>query len=196
MSKEKKFFGKLDNLLEKESNPKREEPVTDEAAVNALSERRKRALVTYLACLFGAAFVVVAISWAVSYRGHMLNVSQLEADASSISNEMREMKRENRAMSERISELEQELYEKEQALEYGEAATQEYIEGVKNEAELSVRRVTSAYEMLLWAKQAYDEKNEDVFVDVMLQLAPLVDYLDDEGQQLYETMYAYDWDAD
>lgn len=186
MSKKRKLLKKLNNLVEEQPNPKRESAFGAEDQPSALTERRKRALLTYLSLLFGAAFFVVAISLFVSWRSHMLTVAQLNSNTSNAVSRAEALQEENQALLQQMDELKA-------SLEYSETSALEQIESVKLEAELSTRRVTEGYELLLWALEALENQDQETFTEALIRLEPLVDCLGEEGRYIYAELVAFDW---
>lgn len=184
---DKKFLKKLEKLVEEETPNPKTEPTPDPAELPpVLSEHRKRALVTYLALLFGAAFLIVAISLVVTWKTHVDTVEELNSSASNAMSRAEALQQENQVLSKRVEDLEQ-------ALEYSEAGALEYVEAMQAEANLSVQRTSQAYELLILAQEALRLENEENFTEIMLRLEPLAPFLGEQGRITYDTLLAFDW---
>lgn len=194
--KENEIREKLKELVEEQPNPKVDAAPIQEEKNPALSEKRKRALLNYLALLFGAAFVVVAISLVFTWKSHAQTVALLNDSTTNAVSRAEALQQDNQALRTHIQELENALADNKAALEYSEAASQEYLESVKTEAALSTQRLHDGYELLLWARSALERGDRETFTEVMLRLEPLAEYLGDEGQDAYRQMQSFDWNAD
>lgn len=200
MKKDRKMLDKLKNLVEEEPNPKREPAPEPEEIPAVLSERRKKALLAYLALLFGAAFVVVAVSMVLTWKSHQATVDQLNINTSNAMSRAEALQEESQILQQRVKDLETSLEYSETALEYNEAAleyseakNQEYVENIRNEAALTVERKAQAYELLLRAQQAIETLDEENFAEAMLRLESLADELGSVGTETYHTLLAFDW---
>lgn len=126
---------------------------------DALSEKRKTALLRYLAVLFVVAFLFVAISLALQMHNTQTTISELNknnssalANAEQLQEQNRQLQEESREQRETISAQQDTIEELEQqldALNNSQADTQTQTDALRQE-------LTEAQNALLGAKRAYD----------------------------------------
>ncbi len=205
MKKSKKFLKGLEKLVEEQPNPKTEQPIPDQLPQeSAISDRRKRALVNYLAVLFGAAFLVVGISLVATWRDSRNQIQELTSSATSamskveaLQEENYQMSRENQSLVARNQELLQQMEEQNYDVqEYMEANAQEYLEAQAQQyAQQEKERMITVYSLLLQAQKATEQRDVKAFDQAMSQLAPLKENLDPVGLERYELLENFDWNA-
>ena len=110
-----------------------------------LSEKRKSALLRYMAVLFCAAFILVLISLILQTHSSKAKISAL--NAASLQDEKIALEKENEELQAKIDELTQKLDEASQAEENTQAAENEMIKSLRTELD----RTKEAYEALLEA---------------------------------------------
>lgn len=149
------------NENEKEQNQQPEKP--------ALDDKRKSALLRYVAVLFAVAFIFVLFSLITQMRDSKSTISELSQSSSSalqkaeqLQDTNRQLETDNAHLEGRIEELEkqlasleQELDESQQALDEKEEDLQQLTEEMAElqEAADNAEEIQAAYELLLRAEQ-------------------------------------------
>ena len=76
-----------------------------------LSDRKKRALLRYLAVMFAVAFILVLLSWIIQSRNAQSQLSQVtESNSNALANAER-LQNENRTLQQEKADLEKQLKE-------------------------------------------------------------------------------------
>lgn len=182
-----------------EEKPQEEiQPVPEPEKKKSPLERQK-ALITYVALLFGVSFLFVLVSL-ISQRQ---NFTELDAYADSVVSKAEQLQSENRDLSaanqELLAEIETMTAENEtlnqdlEAARQAAEAAQTEIDGLEaqlTEARgLETQRV-KAYELVLAAGMALDREDRAAFDAAMSELETLSHYLDQEGKALYQELRA------
>ncbi len=141
-----------------EKEPKTKEPVLD--------EKRKNALLRYMAVLFGVAFFLVMLTYLIQLRDTNQTISQLNTTSASAIQNAEKLQEDNRALNdtvksdrEKMSTLETEVATQEMTitkleedLEEQKATTKEAYEEV-SQMEALAKDTLRTYEILLVAEQ-------------------------------------------
>ena len=161
-----------------------------------LSEKRKSALLRYMAVLFCAAFILVLISLILQTHSSKAKISELNAasalsNAEALQNENRALQddkialeKENEELQAKIDELTQKLDEASQAEENTQAAENEMIKSLRTELD----RTKEAYEALLEAKACETREGNVTFSRAMQTLERLKDYLGQTALEEYKAL--------
>ena len=163
-----------------------------------LSEKRKSALLRYMAVLFCAAFILVLISLILQTHSSEAKISELNAastsalsNAEALQNENRSLQdekialeKENEELQAKLDELTLKLDEAAQAEENTQAAENEMIKSLRTELD----RTKEAYEALLEAKACETREGNVTFSRAMQTLERLKDYLGQTALEEYKAL--------
>lgn len=129
-----------------------------------MSEKRKTALVVYMAGLFGVAFLIVSISLGIQIKKNTLNTTSAEKVVA-LQNEIQQLKGEKEELENTVDELQTSF---EEFLE-----GYEYLEGKQYEATAQIKsqqRLLEIYGYLTAYQQAVINEDEDALTLHLLQL--------------------------
>ena len=186
-------------------NEKNQNPQSEKAG---LDEKKRTALLRYVAVMFAVAFVFVLLSMLSQMRDSESTISELnqsstsalqKAEALQVNNQ--ELEKENAYLTGRLEELEnqleqtqKELKEAEQKLEQAEIdyeALEQEMEQLLEEAEEEQASIVTAYEQLLELQktvtpgiQAGNEKAQTLLSELKQNL----EYLGDYALEIYENL--------
>lgn len=156
-----------------------------------LSEKRKSALLRYMAVLFCAAFILVLISLILQTHSSEAKISELNAastsalsNAEALQNENRALQDDKIALEKENQELQDKLDEAAQAEEDSQAAENEMIKSLRTELD----RTKEAYEALLEAKSCETREGNVTFSRAMQTLERLKDYLGQTALEEYKAL--------
>ena len=166
-----------------------------------LSEKRKSALLRYMAVLFCAAFILVLISLILQTHSSEAKISELNAASTSALSNAEALQNENRALQDdkialekenqelqelqdKLDELTEKLDEAAQAEEDSQAAENEMIKSLRTELD----RTKEAYEALLEAKSCETREGNVTFSRAMQTLERLKDYLGQTALEEYKAL--------
>ena len=163
-----------------------------------LSEKRKSALLRYMAVLFCAAFILVLISLILQTHSSKAKISELNAASTSALSNAEALQNENRALQDekialekeneelqaKLDELTQKLDEASQAEENTQAAENEMIKSLRTELD----RTKEAYEALLEAKACETREGNVTFSKAMSTVEKYKEYLSQEALAVYEAL--------
>lgn len=106
----------------------------DEEEISPLSDKKKNALVRYMAILFGVAFLLVLLSFLIQLRDSRETISDLsQANSSALQNAGRlqednqKLVQDKETLLQQIASLEAQLQEREESVERAEAARRETL---------------------------------------------------------------------
>lgn len=103
--KGRELLKKAAELIEEQPEPAvPQEKAPESKPRSGLSEKRKRALINYMAILFAVAFLLVALSLAIQYRDSQATISQLGANARSAMDKAETLQDENQKLSQDLSD--------------------------------------------------------------------------------------------
>ena len=176
-------------------------PQPEQAALETgkpLSEKRKSALLRYMAVLFCAAFILVLVSLILQMHSSEAKISELNAASTSALSNAEALQNENRALQDdkialekengelqaKLDELTQKLDEASQAEETTQAAENEMIKSLRTELD----RTKEAYEALLEAKSCDTREGNVTFSRAMQTLERLKDYLGQTALEEYKAL--------
>ena len=163
-----------------------------------LSEKRKAALLRYMAVLFCAAFILVLISLILQRHSSEAKISELNAASTSALSNAEALQTENRTLQdekialekkneelqEKIDELTKQLEEAAQAEEDSQTAENEVVKNLRTELD----RTKEAYEALLEAKGCDMREGNVTFSRAMQTLERLKDYLGPTALEEYHAL--------
>ena len=156
-----------------------------------LSEKRKSALLRYMAVLFCAAFILVLISLILQTHSSKAKISELNAastsalsNAEALQNENRALQDDKIALEKENEELQAKIDEAAQSEEESQAAENEMIKSLRTELD----RTKEAYEALLEAKACETREGNVTFSRAMQTLERLKDYLGQTALEEYKAL--------
>lgn len=187
---------KMGQLIEEQPEagapPSQEPPVEKPAPPN-----RNRALMTYIAFLFGVAFVLVLLSFLIQQKDSRQTISELNQNANSalsraeqLQDNNRELLEANQALQDQVVQLQADLDETNKnysELEETHASLQESHKALQAQCTQQEQQVR-AYELLLSAQRALDQEDTEQFLTAMKDLKPLAEDLDAQGKALYQEL--------
>ena len=166
---------------------------------SGLSEKRKRALINYMAILFAVAFLLVALSLAIQYRDSQATISQLGANARTAMEKAETLQDENQHLTQELESAQNALTQKTQEMADVQNAMSD-LENANEElrgsnAELSKEKMdalntAAAYQYLARAQAAQAAEDFSTLRVAMDKLATLSKYLSAEDQVLYQNLLA------
>lgn len=155
-----------------------------------MSERRKQALVTYLALLFGIAFIVVSISLVAQIRKgkdpNGLTAAQLQHQVQELTEENQQLKTDYLQLQEQADALQTALNSAQSNSEYLESSTHEANANADQKAQQ-----LKAYSLLVTAQHAYINQDADTLRSTAKELSSLYTLLDRDGQDAYFLLLEY-----
>ena len=172
---------KMGQLIEEQpeaSAPPAQEPPGEKPT----SPNRNRALMTYIAFLFGVAFVLVLLSFLIQHSA-LSRAEQLQDNN-------RELLEANQALQDQVVQLQADLDETSKnysQLEETHTSLQESHAALQAQCTKQEQQV-QAYELLLSAQRALDQEDTEEFLTAMKDLKPLAENLDAEGKTLYQEL--------
>ncbi len=182
----------------KEETPKPQEPVK-EVPKKKKTAVRERALITYLALMFGVAFILVLLSFVMQQK----DISQAHKNTSNALSRAEQLQDDNRSLAEKLQEIQEELDnvqgEKEELQHTLEdvqeklTAKEKEVDDLKEAAtqtEKEQQKTPQAYELLIQAQRALEEEKTEEFSAAMSKLAEQKDALGTSGKALYEELLA------
>ena len=163
-----------------------------------LSEKRKAALLRYMAVLFCAAFILVLISLILQMHSSEAKISELNAASTSALSNAEALQTENRTLQDekialekkneelqaQIDELTEQLEEAAKAEEDSQTAENEVVKNLRTELD----RTKEAYEALLEAKGCDMREGNVTFSRAMQTLERLKDYLGPTALEEYHAL--------
>ena len=187
---------KMGQLLEEQpeaSAPPAQEPPGEKPT----SPNRNRALMTYIAFLFGVAFVLVLLSFLIQQKDSRQTISELNQNANSalsraeqLQDNNQELLEANQALQDQVVQLQADLDETSKnysQLEETHTSLQESHAALQAQCTKQEQQV-QAYELLLSAQRALDQENTEEFLTAVKDLKPLAENLDAEGKTLYQEL--------
>ena len=196
--KAREFLKKAAELIEEQPEEAAPQDKTPEAKPRSgLSEKRKRALINYMAILFAVAFLLVALSLAVQYRDSQNTISQLGANARTAMEKAENLQDENQKLSQDLADANTALDQKTQELTDVQNAmadlenANESLRGSNTELtqeKLDALNTAAAYQHLARALAAQASGDGDGLRAAMDQLKTLSKYLSAQDQALYQSL--------
>lgn len=152
----KRLLQKAEEALKEQPETKeeteKEGPAADPKLKTGLSEKRKRALINYMAILLAVAFLLVALSLGIQYRDSQATISQLGASATSAMEKADKLQEDNRLLQEELD-----------AMRVDSAAAQEELDALRDaltEAQTNEDVLAGANQELLEEKLSSDDRAE------------------------------------
>ena len=155
--------------------PANREPAQEDGQVQkaTLSDKKRNALLRYMAMLFGVAFLLVLLSFLIQMRDSRQTISDLNAEL------QEQLDQAQAAMGDR-QDLERQAADLEQAL----TEAQEQLAA----ADQRSADTQAAYDLLMSAQAAADSGDTDALKDALSQLAPLETALSDAAKAQYHIL--------
>ena len=150
-----------------------------------MSERRKKALVIYMAALFGIAFLIVSVSLCVQLKKNTLNATSAEK-VIALQNEIQTLKDQKKELENSIQYLQENLSEVLEGVEY--------LEGQSHEANARINgqdRLLEINSILIAYQQAVidgDEAQIKLQLEELKKAAPDAQPLDNRLYQIIKTI--------
>ena len=147
-----------------------------------MSEKRKKALVAYLAGLFGVAFLIVSFSLGVQLKKNTLNATSAEKVVA-LQDEIQQLKTENKELENSVDYLKTNLSEVLEGLEF--------LEGNAHEATAHIQRQERLLEInscLISYQQAVIAQDEEAIAICLEELKLTAEDAETLDPQLYETI--------
>ena len=180
--------------MSEEANRATAEQMTQEPPKPPLSDKKRNALLRYMAVLFGVAFLLVLLSFLIQMRDSRETISDLhQSNTSALENAVR-LQEENQVLASANQELEAQIDAYEADLE---AARQEASglseENAQLELKLAEAQQTdadrqSAYDLLLQAQQAAADGDPAALEALLTQLEPVETLLSEGAQDQLEIL--------
>ena len=155
---------------------------------------------TYIAFLFGVAFILVLLSFLIQQKDSQQTISELNQNANSalsraeqLQDNNRQLLEANQALQTQVEQLQADQNETKrlyQELEETYASLQEDHQALLEQSAEHAQQV-KAYELLLTAERALDEENTEAFLSAMKSLKPLAENLDAKGKALYQELLPF-----
>ncbi|MFR8334158.1 MAG: hypothetical protein ACLU9S_18800 [Oscillospiraceae bacterium] len=203
--REKKEHKSGHELLEKmgqliEEQPEEGAAPPEKQPETTMPPNRNRALMTYIAFLFGVAFILVLLSFLIQQKDSQQTISELNQNANSalsraeqLQDNNRQLLEANQALQTQVEQLQADQNETKrlyQELEETYASLQEDHQALLEQSAEHAQQV-KAYELLLTAERALDEENTEAFLSAMKSLKPLAENLDAKGKALYQELLPF-----
>lgn len=203
--KKKEMGDKAKELLKKaaeslEEHPEQEAPAApqpEEKPKSILSDKRKRALINYMAILFAVAFLLVALSLAIQRRDSQAQITSLGATANSALEKADQLQETNRLLQSQLDEatatlnsLESELALAQSQLRTNAEAQQSLADSNQElqQAKETAEQQATAYKLLAQAYSARDNEDLKGLQDALAALEPESQYLDKADLAAYQSL--------
>ena len=177
----------------------------NEEEKQGLSEKRKTALLRYMAVLFAVAFLLVAASLIMQMHDSRTTISELNATSSSALSNAEQLQEENRALQEKVRTLQSEKDALDSELAAQEQAAQQVQQEAEKtgddaaqalrdaqqllaEAKRAASRTQEVYEALLTAKSCEFKEGNVTYAKAMETLKEYKNYLTGQGLAEYEAL--------
>ena len=150
--------------------------MNEESQARPVEERRKTALLRYLAILFAVAFLLVLASMLAQMRNSQTTISQLTQSSTSAAENIQQMQETNRNLQD--------------ALEAEQTANQNLLDAL-NQAQQENEKTRQAYEQLLLVIQLASQGQWEGNVALSRAIDALEEqkqYLDQTGLEVYESL--------
>lgn len=163
-----------------------EETQKNQPEKSGLDDRRKTALLRYVAILFAVAFVMVLFSMLTQMRNSEAALTELNRSSASALQKAEQLQEANQSLQQDNNALRAKLKSTEQ-----KQAEAEDLRAQLNEAEAEQLRIAQAYEELLTAMDAVTPGSQEgnvAFAKAYENLEELKQYLGRNGLEKYETL--------
>ena len=147
-----------------------------------MSEKRKKALVVYMAALFGIAFLIVSISLSIQMKKNTVNATSADK-VIALQNELQQLKTENKELHGTLSQLETDLTNVLNGIEYLEGKAYESTARINGQERLlEINAMVIAYQQAIIDQ---DEEGKTKYLEELKEAARDAQPLD---SNLYQTI--------
>ena len=147
-----------------------------------MSEKRKTALVVYMAALFGIAFLIVSISLSIQMKKNTVNATSADK-VIALQNELQQLKTENKELHGTLSQLETNLTDVLNGIEYLEGKAYESTARINGQERLlEINAMVIAYQQAIIDQ---DEEGKTKYLEELKEAARDAQPLD---SNLYQTI--------
>lgn len=153
----------------------------------ALDDKRKNALLRYVAILFAVAFLFVLFSLVLQMRDSRANISTLDQDRASALQKAEQLQDTNRELQTKVEALNKQLEDMQSELD----RQTEENETLRKEIENAQGKTLEAYELLLQARKLVTPGSQEGNVAaarIMENLKNLEEYLGEAGLEEYHRL--------
>lgn len=172
-------------------------PELEEKQKSVLSDKRKRALINYMAILFAVAFLLVALSLAIQHRDSQAQITSLSATANGALERADQLQETNRLLQAQLNEandakasLEDELAQAQADLRAAAEAQSDLTASNQEllQEKASIEHRANAYQLLSQALSARESKNLKQLRDSLTALEKESQYLDEADLAVYQAL--------
>ena len=147
-----------------------------------MSEKRKKALVVYMAALFGIAFLIVSISLSIQMKKDTVNATSADK-VIALQNELQQLKTENKELQGTLSQLETDLTEVLNGIEYLEGKAYESTARINGQ-----ERLLEINAMVIAYQQAVIDQDEEAKTKYLEELKEAARDAQPLDSNLYQTI--------
>ena len=163
--------------------PANREPAQEDGQVQkaTLTDKKRNALLRYMAMLFGVAFLLVLLSFLIQMRDSRQTISDLNQSNASALQNAGKLQEENQMLTAANAELQEQL-------DQAQAAMGDLQDLERQAADQRSADTQAAYDLLMSAQAAADSGDTDALKDALSQLAPLETALSDAAKAQYHIL--------
>ena len=147
-----------------------------------MSEKRKKALVVYMAALFGIAFLIVSISLSIQMKKNTVNATSADK-VIALQNELQQLKTENKELHGTLSQLETDLTNVLNGIEYLEGKAYESTARINGQ-----ERLLEINAMVIAYQQAVIDQDEEAKTKYLEELKEAARDAQPLDSNLYQTI--------
>ena len=147
-----------------------------------MSEKRKKALVVYMAALFGIAFLIVSISLSIQMKKNTVNATSADK-VIALQNELQQLKTENKELQSTLSQLETNLTDVLNGIEYLEGKAYESTARINGQ-----ERLLEINAMVIAYQQAVIDQDEEAKTKYLEELKEAARDAQPLDSNLYQTI--------
>ena len=147
-----------------------------------MSEKRKKALVVYMAALFGIAFLIVSISLSIQMKKNTVNATSADK-VIALQNELQQLKTENKELQGTLSQLETDLTDVLNGIEYLEGKAYESTARINGQ-----ERLLEINAMVIAYQQAVIDQDEEAKTKYLEELKEAARDAQPLDSNLYQTI--------
>lgn len=198
--KGRELLKKAAELIEEQPEPAAPPDKAPESRPRSgLSEKRKQALINYMAILFAVAFLLVALSLAIQYRDSQNTISQLGANARTAVEKAETLQDKNQKLTQDLTDAQNALAAANQQLSDVQNAmadlenANESLKGSNSELtqeKMDALNTAAVYQYLARAQAALASGDGAALRSTLDQLKTLSKYLSAEDQTLYQSLFS------
>lgn len=160
--------------------------MNEEKKNTPVSSEKRTALLRYLAILFAVAFLLVLLSYLIQAFHSQSTIDKLNITSASALQNAESLQETNRELTQENKQLNDELDDARAAiLEYQESASAEKKAAAEDAELKATEAVQKAYDLLLIANNAADEKEKAQALEALKQEK---ENLSEQGLKLYEQL--------